>query len=456
MSLKSYILQNNFNKDGLLEIGQSKFESANLDRYARVAQQSYQSQPQGFDKFTLDSELSTPEIVVFQSPNETALGLRGTQSISDSVTDIFVTLGDYSENGKLGKRVLDVQNQINKIKNKNIHGKKISVSGHSLGGSIANQIAVDNPDVDVFTFNRGSGINPIPSIKNSIYNNLFGDSKIRSNIKNFRISGDIASFTTKFNPFANDGTNVSISPLKATPEMKKTSDSITSTIKKVTDFEPLGISKSLYSEDYYLAHSLDNFIGRSKENIHPDPHVYSRKLAQTGSKIGTLAATGLYSKYKKNINENIDARTLSADNRIDNFATQVGSVETAKETLKNAKAEFKRVSEMTPAMNDLNPNSPSVYDLFQSAEKAVTKAKKKLTSAKAKVSMNRQKFEGAVENLDDARSYLATPQFIDAGLEQFNSFNPLVKALFGGTIAESSSGVIYDMFSEAPDNEFLI
>lgn len=456
MSLKDYILQNNFDSDNLSEVGQSRMDAFQLNRYAQISQQSYQSEPQGFDKFTLDKELSTPEIVVFDSPNETAIGVRGTQSFGDSLTDVFVTLGDYSENGKLGKRVLDVQNQINKIKNKNIHGKKISVSGHSLGGSIAAQIGIDNTEVDVFTFNRGSGLNPIPSIKNSIYNNLFGDSKVRSNIKNYRVSGDVASFTTKFNPFANDGSNFSISPLKATPEMKKTSDSIVSTIKKVTDFEPFGISKTIYSEDYYLAHSLDNFIGRSKENIHDDPHVYSRKLAQTGSKIATLAATGLYSKYKKNINENIDARTLSADNRIDNFATQVGSVETAKETLKNAKAEFKRVSEMSPSAMDLNPNSPSVNDLFLAAEKAVSKAKKKLTSAKAKVSMNRQKFEGSVENLDDARSYLATPQFIDAGLEQFNSFNPLVKALFGGTIAESSGGVIYDMFAEAPDNEFLI
>jgi len=454
MSLKDYIIQNNFNIDGLVEIGQSKFESANLDRYAQIAQQSYQSEPQGFDKFTLDSELSTPEIAVFDSPNETAIGLRGTQSFGDSMTDIFVTFGDYSENSKLGKRVLDVQNQINKIKNKNIHGKKISVSGHSLGGSIAGRIANDNPDVDVFTFNRGSGINPIPSIKNSIYNNIFGDSKVRSNIKNYRISGDIASFTTKFNPFDND---VSISPLKPTKEMKKTSDSIVSTIKKFTDFaDPFGVSKTIYSEDYYLAHSLDNFIGRSKDNIHDDPHVYSRKLAQTGSKIATLAAAGLYSQYKKNIDVNIISRELSLEDRIDSSLEQSLDTEILRNDVQLAKDELNRINNMSPSAMDLIPGSPSVNDLFLAAEKKLTRAKKKVLEGKYKNSMNRQKVEKADENLNQAYRGKAAVDAIDAGLNYIQSYNPYFKAITGSNVGGALAGIVYDSFSNAPDNEFLI
>ena len=266
MSLKDYILQSNFNSEGLQEIGQNKFESANLNRYSQVAQQSYQPERQNFDKFTFDSNLSTEEIAVFDSPNEVSIGLRGTTTYGDLASDVYVTFNDYGS-GRLSNRIADVQKKINTIKNNNVHGKKITIAGHSLGGSIAGQISKDNPDLNVYTFNKGSSINPFPTIYENIYENLLGSTgQKRSNLKNYRISGDVASFTSKFNPFNRDGENFTISPLKPTPDMKTSSEGILAAVKKVTDFEPFGISKSIYNPEYYLAHSLGNFVNRSQKN----------------------------------------------------------------------------------------------------------------------------------------------------------------------------------------------
>ena len=455
MSLKDYILKSNFNSEGLQEIGQNKFESANLNRYSQISQQSYQPEPQNFDKFTFNKDISTPEIAVFDSENEVAIGLRGTQSFSDSLTDVFVTLGDYSENGRLGKRVLEVQNQINKIKNNNIHKKKISVSGHSLGGSIAGQIGIDNPDLDIYTFNRGTGINPFPAIKNSIYNNVFGDSKVRTNIKNYRISGDVASLTSKFNPFGGDGETVTISPLKPTPDMKTSSEGILAAVKKVTDFEPFGISKSIYNPEYYLAHSLGNFVNRSQKTVHEDPHIYSKKLAQTGGKLVSTVGMGLYSKYKTAVTQNLLEKEAVTDNRIERMVSAETKIQNAEEVQFQAQAELDRISNMAPAMADAE--GQSLNDMYVSAQKALTKAKKK--AKKLRVldrAASRNRYEDTIPDLDEAKSYMVLPDFIDKGLETINSVNPYAKAFFGGNLASLASGAVYDSFNEAPENEFLI
>ena len=445
MSLKDYILKSNFNSEGLQEIGQNKFESANLNRYSQVAQQSYQPEPQNFDKFTFDSSLSTPEIAVFDSPNEITLGLRGTQSFSDSLTDVFVTLGDYSENGRLGKRVLEVQNQINKIKNNNIHKKKISVSGHSLGGSIAGQIGIDNPDLDIYTFNRGTGINPFPAIKNSIYNNLFGDGRLRSNIKNYRISGDVASVMSKFNPFQSDGETFTISPLKPTPEMKRTSDGILSKVKKVTDLEPFGISKSIYNEDYYLAHSLGNFVNRTQKNIHEDPHIYSKKLAKTTGKLVSTAAMGLYGKYKENVVQNIQTSSATVDNRIDQKIEAERAVQTAEELQFMRQDSFNKLP-ITATNAERN-----------AARLALVKAKKQAKKLRqVNLGGSRIKVRYAKSGLETAMEYLPFIELADSGIQKINSVAPYAKTLFGSELSGLASGVIYDSFTESPENEFLI
>ena len=456
MSLKKYILDNNFDADGIRELGQSEFDASNLNRYSQIAQASYQDQrPETFDKFTFDSQLSTPEIAVFDSPNEISLGLRGTQSFSDSLTDAFVTLGDYSENGRLGKRVLEVQNKINTIKNNNIHKKKISVSGHSLGGSIAGQIGIDNPDLDIYTFNRGTGINPFPAIKNSIYNNLFGDGRLRSNIKNYRISGDVASVTSKFNPFQSDGETFTISPLKPTPEMKKTSDGIVSSIKKVTDLEPFGISKSIYNPEYYLAHSLGNFVNRTQKNIHEDPHIYSKKLAKTTGKLVSTVGMGIYNKYKTAVSQNLLEKEAVTDNRIEQMVSAETKIQNAEEVQFEAQLEFDRISDMAPSLGDTG--GQSINDMYVAAEKALTKAKKKVKKLRVlDRAVSRNRFEDSIPALDDAKYKMVLPDFIDKGLETINNINPYAKALFGGNIASVATGIIYDSFNESPENEFLI
>ena len=456
MSLKDYIIQNNFDSDALSEIGQSKFESANLNRYSQIAQTSYQEQrPETFDKFTFDSNLSTEEIAVYDSPNEISLGLRGTTTYGDLASDLYVTFNDYGS-GRLSNRIADVQKKINTIKNNNIHGKKITIAGHSLGGSIAGQISKDNPDLNVYTFNKGSAINPFPTIYENIYENLLGSTgQKRSNLKNYRISGDVASLTSKFNPFGGDGETVTISPLKPTPDMKTSSEGILAAVKKVTDFEPFGISKSIYNPEYYLAHSLGNFVNRSQKTVHEDPHIYSKKLAQTGGKLVSTVGMGIYDKYKTAVTQNLLEKEAVTDNRIERMVSAETKIQNAEEIQFQAQAEFDRISNMAPAMADAE--GQSLNDMYVAAEKALTKAKKKARKLRVLDRVvSRNRYEDTIPDLDDAKYKMVLPDLIDKGLETINNMNPYAKAFFGGNIASVTSGAIYDSFNEAPENEFLI
>ena len=59
-------------------------------------------------------------------------------------------------------RFKNAQSHLNKVKNK-YGDNNIIVTGHSLGGSISEQIARSNPNVNSIAFNRGSG--PLQSFR---------------------------------------------------------------------------------------------------------------------------------------------------------------------------------------------------------------------------------------------------------------------------------------------------
>ena len=94
--------------------------------------------------------------------------------------------------------------------------------------------------------------------------------------------------------------------------------------------------------------------------------------------------------------------------------------------------------------------------LFLAAEKKLTRAKKKVLEGKYKNSMNRQKVEKADENLNQAYRGKAAVDAIDAGLNYIQSYNPYFKAITGSNVGGALAGIVYDSFSNAPDNEFLI
>ena len=56
---------------------------------------------------------------------------------------------------KKDKRFKNVQSHLNEVRNK--YGNNITVTGHSLGGSISEQLARSNPNINSIAFNWGSG-----------------------------------------------------------------------------------------------------------------------------------------------------------------------------------------------------------------------------------------------------------------------------------------------------------
>ena len=449
MSLKDYIIKSNFDPDGLKEIGQENFQANQLNQYANIAQQSYQSDRSNFGKFTYLPQESTDEIAVFNSENEVAIGIRGTTNFKDFLSDLDVTAGDY-EYGSLANRVTNVQNKINKLKQNNIHGKKITISGHSLGGSIGGKIGETNPDLDVFTFNRGTGLNPFAGSRGlvgSIYDNYFSTPK-KSNIKNYRISGDAASLTSRLNPFSSYGENFSNSPIIPTEEMKKTSDSIFKKVKTVADvLEPFGVAKGIYSDEYYLAHNMDNFINRNQKNIHPDPHIYSRKLATTAGKMVAAGTAFGFSKYKQMLATNIETAKEEEVVANEKRAQTERDIQTAEEEIENRKYDLEYVQ------NEGGAGEDDLYPLLTAIRKAKSKAKKKRVVDRTS---SRMKSERAEESLDTAESKMKLPNVIDAGLDTLKQAGPYTKAIFGSNLVDFSSGLVYDYFNTNPENEFLI
>ena len=62
---------------------------------------------------------------------------------------------------KQDKRFKNAQSHLDKVKHK--YGDNITITGHSLGGSITDHIARKNHDIKGIAFNRGSG--PLQSFR---------------------------------------------------------------------------------------------------------------------------------------------------------------------------------------------------------------------------------------------------------------------------------------------------
>jgi hypothetical protein len=250
-----------------------------FEPYAKIAEQAYKKERVDTTNHNYLEEFSTPDYAVYQNNLEYVIGVRGSspsEPFRDFVRDAQVALGSVSTLtglNPLGPAINEVSELVNKLKKRD-DGKKFHVTGHSLGGSIASYFGVDNPDVDITTFNKGEGL---PFLTDSIKCSISGC----RNIKNYRISGDFASLGSKL---GNIGEYQNLRPVRPTEKVK----------------EEARLAGGFFIEpELYLPHSLSNFIGR-KNKVEMNSNIYARPLA---GKIGRVAGAilpiiggGVYSK----------------------------------------------------------------------------------------------------------------------------------------------------------------
>jgi pimeloyl-ACP methyl ester carboxylesterase len=140
--------------------------ACNLDErtklYAHMAQGSYARNPYQAIKqaaftsgFRLYAPLSTPEHQVYVNVlgREVVISFRGSTTLYDwTVSDVAIAKGDE----RRSYRFLNSQRLLNQVRAL-FPQFTLHVTGHSLGGRIAQILAHDNKDVEAWAFNAGAG-----------------------------------------------------------------------------------------------------------------------------------------------------------------------------------------------------------------------------------------------------------------------------------------------------------
>ena len=143
----------------------------NKDDYKLLSKVAYKKHQNNIEdaikntNYKYDPQLSSQTEKVFYNPisKETVISHAGTNFGSkkwynDLRSDNAILWGLEKQD----KRFKNAQSHLNKVKNK-YGDNNIIVTGHSLGGSISEQIARSNPNVNSIAFNRGSG--PLQSFR---------------------------------------------------------------------------------------------------------------------------------------------------------------------------------------------------------------------------------------------------------------------------------------------------
>lgn len=180
--------------------------------YGKMANESYKRTDAAdtIDGFSKEKEFSQINAVIYTNiqTRTIIMAIRGTNlsNPSDLLTDVSVLTGTL----KASKRYKDISDLFNKVYAK--YGKYIGKSllaykyiivGHSLGGSLALQLLMDNVDkIDsIYIFNVGSSVDQLRKGLATKIGKFLGVNyykKISKKINIYRVSGDPVSLTSRF------------------------------------------------------------------------------------------------------------------------------------------------------------------------------------------------------------------------------------------------------------------
>ena len=176
----------------------------NQQLYADMAYEAYQrsDSKDNIDGYMKDKSFSQINSIVYTNDSSVILSIRGTNPKipEDILSDISVATGNL----KTSKRYKEIAKRFNDIKIK-YPNKKYIIVGHSLGGSLALQLLIDNPNsIDsIHIFNPGTSIDDIKRGLSMKIGKLIGINyykKISRKIHIYRVTGDLISLTSRFLP----------------------------------------------------------------------------------------------------------------------------------------------------------------------------------------------------------------------------------------------------------------
>lgn len=147
--------------------------------------------------YTLDKELSDDKSKVYTKEDtkeepkeepkeeEAILAIRGTASLSDVLPDVALIQGILTSTSRYKKEQDKLVRMMHKYK-----GFKFVVTGHSLGGSIALELAKKYKNVEAYIFNTGASHWSLAySLADKLKCKISGK-YCRKNIHSFRVLGD--------------------------------------------------------------------------------------------------------------------------------------------------------------------------------------------------------------------------------------------------------------------------
>jgi len=108
--------------------------------------------------------LSSGETSVYVDPRTATavITLRGSNKLGDIGTDAYLAAGQLSTTARYKRTVKEVQRASDALQ-----GYKISVTGHSLGGSLANELTARNPHLRGVGFNSGYALPGVSQTRGS-------------------------------------------------------------------------------------------------------------------------------------------------------------------------------------------------------------------------------------------------------------------------------------------------
>jgi len=323
--------------------------------FALYAKDAYQpvNKRNNINNYIYMEDDSNDLLATYHNPNDDKLimAVRGTGGLKDMKRNIGIGLGSFG--GAIGLEPEYSRLEV-KIKDneKKYDPKKITLVGHSSGGTISNYIGVDNPHYEVITYNMGQGL---PFLTDYVKCKIGGC----ENIKNYRVIGDWAS---SLSDYFSSGKTFNLRPIKPTREL---------------ELEAQSKDSILIPSELYIPHSIDQFINRdSGSQFHPDPYVYGRKLARKVGAVSTAVGVPLALGYTKGL---IDTKI---GDKYDETLNQWGTITDNKNDLWEENLAF--IENLAESMGYLDGSEipTTIYDLIDDKIHDYAKYKTNLGSLK--------------------------------------------------------------------------